>query len=86
VLGTVALAGSVTGEPAEPKNTHDRMVIEGHLEHMAANTDHRDPADTLPQQLQTDRVMEQSSKALNEPFEELRKQNEKQLSPARRSK
>jgi hypothetical protein len=79
VLGMVALAGPASGEPAEPKNTHDRVAIEEHLEQTAAKTDSRDNAQALPQQLQTDRAMEQSSKALNETFEELRKQKEKQL-------
>ena len=77
VLTMMSVAGSASGEETEALKAQNRKVIERYVEEPASQRDDRDvthhKAQTPPQQLQTDRPMEQSSRAL----EELRKQKEK---------
>jgi hypothetical protein len=78
VLSMMSVAGSVSGEETEAMTAQPRKVIEKYVEDPASQRDYRDvthpKAQTPSQQLQTDRAMEQSSKAL----EELRKHKEKE--------
>ncbi len=77
MLSMMSVAGSASGEETEAMKTQNRKVIERYVEEPASQRDDRDVThhkdQTPPQQLQTDRPMEQSSRAL----EELRKQKEK---------
>jgi len=78
----MAARGDDGKESAQPAWTSfgtlvDRMAIEEH-ERAAAKTDIRGKAHTLPQQLQTDRAMEQSSKALHGALEGARNRREKE--------
>jgi hypothetical protein len=77
MLTMMSIAGSVSGEETEALKAQNRKVIERYVEEPGSQRDDRDvthhKAQTPPQQLQTDRSMEQSSRAL----EELSKQKEK---------